>query len=166
MNFQFYIEKLENSEEFKKFKQENTKAHLCSGFFVRDKEGGSDDVHIDFYNPEDNKIMSFQLHDEVKGVPIDKKDEFSLEELDMKMDFDFNEIEKMIDEKMVDNNVKNKIQKILLSLQRVKGVNYLIGTIFITGLGMIKIKIDLDKKEFLEFEKKSFLDMMKIIKKD
>jgi len=30
---------------------------------------------------------------------------------------------------------------------------------------MIKIKIDLEKEEITEFEKKSFFDMMKIIKK-
>ena len=165
MNLQFYIEKLESSDEFKKFKQEMPEAYMCSGFFVRDKEGGNDDVHIDFYDKKEDKIMSFQLCNEIKGIPIEKKDEFSFEEISMKLDFDFDEIEKMIDDKMEDMSIKNKVQKILLSLQKVKGVDYLIGTIFISSLGMVKIKIDLDKKEFLEFEKKSFLDMMKIIKK-
>ena len=46
-----------------------------------------------------------------------------------------------------------------------KGKNYLLGTVFISGLGLIKIKVDLDNKEVLNFEKRSFFDMMKIIKK-
>jgi len=66
---------------------------------------------------------------------------------------------------MFDEKIKNKIEKILLSLQTRKGKNYLLGTVFISGLGLIKIKVDLDNKEVLNFEKRSFFDMMKIIKK-
>ncbi|MCX6743802.1 MAG: hypothetical protein NT116_06255 [Candidatus Parcubacteria bacterium] len=43
--------------------------------------------------------------------------------------------------------------------------NYLLGTIFISGLGILKVKIDLDEKKITDFEKKSFFDMMKIVKK-
>lgn len=36
MNFQFYLEKLFESEEFAEFKKEFPDAYLCSGFFVID----------------------------------------------------------------------------------------------------------------------------------
>lgn len=163
MNLQFYIERLENSKEFKDFKKKNSKAYIYSAFFVRDKEGNNDDMHIDFCSGE--KIISFHIGKEIKMVPVDKKEELFLEKIENNIDVDFDEIEKMINGKMFDDKITNKIQKILLSLQKVKGVNYLIGTIFISGLGLIKLKINLDKKEILEFEKKSLLDMMKIIKK-
>ena len=39
MNFQSYFEKLANSEEFKKFKSDNSEHYLCSGFFSIDKRG-------------------------------------------------------------------------------------------------------------------------------
>jgi len=62
-----------------------------------------------------------------------------------------------------------KIQKILLSLQKIDKKDFLIGTVFISGLGMIKVKIDLDLEhrsvypnvqnfgaKIVEFEKKIF----------
>jgi hypothetical protein len=40
----------------------------------------------------------------------------------------------------------------------------LIGTIFLSGLGLIKADIDLEENIFTEFEKSSLFDMMKIVK--
>ncbi len=45
------------------------------------------------------------------------------------------------------------------------GKNFLIGTIFISGMGILKITIDLDEMKITNFERKSFMDMMKIIRK-
>ena len=88
-----------------------------------------------------------------------------LEEISLKHDFYFKEIEDLIVKEMEANKVKNDIQKILFSMQRVKGKDYLIGTIFIPMLGMIKVNIDIAEKKITDFEKRSFLDMMKIFKK-
>ena len=43
--------------------------------------------------------------------------------------------------------------------------NYLLGTIFISGLGLLKVRIDLNEKKIVGFEKMSFFDMIKIVKK-
>ena len=61
--------------------------------------------------------------------------------------------------------IKNKIQKMIFSLQNLEKRDILLGTIFVSGLGMIKANIDLKDKRITEFEKKSLFDMMKIIKK-
>ena len=45
------------------------------------------------------------------------------------------------------------------------GKDFLVGTIFISALGMIKIHIDISKREITHFEKKSFFNMIKVIKK-
>ena len=66
---------------------------------------------------------------------------------------------------MQHENISKKIEKIIWSLQNRNGKNYLIGTIFISGLGMIKVSFDLDEKELREFEKKSFFDFIKVLKK-
>ena len=79
-----------------------------------------------------------------------------------KHEFDFGEIEKMIEEEMEKQNVKNKIQKVILSLQNIKGRDYLICTVFISMLGILKVKIDLSTKEITEFEQKSFFDIMSL----
>ena len=59
MNFQFYIEKLHNSEDFKKFMKENLDAYLCSGFFIIDFENPKNPdnkSHLDFYIPSKNEM--------------------------------------------------------------------------------------------------------------
>jgi hypothetical protein len=165
MNLQFYFEKLLNSEEFRKFKDESPDAYLCSGFFVIDKTGKEGDKqHLDYYIPSTKKLFSFQLESKIEVVPIEQVQEKVLEKINDNVNFEFEEIEKIIDEEMVKQNVKDKIQKILLSLQKIDGKDLLIGTVFISTLGMIKVSIDLVEKNITEFEKKSFFDMLKIVK--
>jgi len=163
MNFSFYVEKLENSEEFKKFKNEFPESFPCSCFFVIDKQGSDNKQHFDFYLPKEKRISSFQLENG-QLVPIQEVKE-KPEEISLEHDFDFKEIEELIVKEMETNKIKNDIQKILFSMQRVKGKDYLIGTIFIPKLGMIKVNIDIAEKKITDFEKRSFLDMMKIFKK-
>jgi len=181
MNLQFYLEKLFASEKFQSFVKENPSAYFCSGFISIDKEKGDNKIHIDYIIPETKKIFSFQLEGEVDMIPVEQSGE-GLEPIGTQgctpknipkniftkgnnLDFDFEEIEKMIEDKIKEQEIKNKIQKILLSLQKVKGKTILVGTIFISGLGMIKIKINLEEKRIVEFEKKSFFDMFNILRK-
>ena len=73
MNLQFFIEKLGNSEEYKKFKKENKDAFLCSGFFVIDVEnnGVESKASLDFFSPKTKKMFGFQLNNEIKPVQLE-----------------------------------------------------------------------------------------------
>ena len=51
MNSGHYLEKLQNSEEFKNFMKANPDAFLCSGFFVIDKSGSDNKIHFDYFIP-------------------------------------------------------------------------------------------------------------------
>ena len=159
------MEKLSLSEEFKNFMKDNRDAYLCSGFFVIDKNTKNPDnkQHFDYYIPSSKKMFSFQLEDGIKIVPIDTLNKEIPEKIS-KHEFDFDEIEKIIEEEMEKQNVKSKIQKIILSLQNIKGRDYLICTVFISMLGILKVKINLSTEEVTEFEKKSFFDIMKVKK--
>ncbi|MBI2042971.1 hypothetical protein HYT25_01130 [Candidatus Pacearchaeota archaeon] len=164
MNLQFYLEKLRNHEDFKKFKKENPKAYLCSVFISIDKEKNQNEVHFDFFLPETKGITSFQMNEEIRKIPLEKYDDKTPEELsDIKMDF--NEIETLISEKMERESIKNKIQKIILSLQKANGREFLAGTVFISMLGLIKINIEISEMKILDFEKKSLLDIINVMKK-
>lgn len=167
MNFQFYIEKLKNSEEYKNFIKENPKAYLCSGFFIIDieKERTNDKQHLDFYIPEKEEIISFKLEKNCQKVPVEQKDIKTPFKLNENLNLDFDEIIKKINKKFEQENINKKIQQILLSLQNIKGKEFLMGTIFIARLGLVKILFDIEKNEIIEFEKKSFFDMMKFMKK-
>jgi hypothetical protein len=168
MNFQFYIEKLFESEEFEKFKKENPKAHIISGFFSVDKAGGDNKQHLDFYDPDTEKYYSFKMESSLEQIPMENPPEnFQGGNIPDNLDFDFNDIENLIREKMDEKEIKNVIEKCLYSLQNKDGKNYLIATIFISKMGIIHANIDVEEKIINEFEKKSFMDMIKIFgKKD
>lgn len=168
MNFQFYFEKLSKSKDFEKFKSENKDAFLCSGFFIIDKKGNDSKQNLDYFVPSLNKMFTFKLEldKDIELVPVENFGETNkIEKIPEDLDFDFNEIERIIEGEMFDKKINNKIEKILLSLQSNDKKNYILGTVFISGLGLIKIKIDLNTKEVVDFEKKSFFDMVKIVRK-
>jgi len=165
MNLRFYLEKLYASKEFEQFKKENPEAFLCSGFFIIDKQGQDNKQHFDFYLPSERKMFSLQLEERIKIVPIELLNDKIPEKILLNYDFDFKDIEKMIIDEMERQNIKNKIQKILLSLQNLDGKDFLVGTVFISALGLLKINIDISQKKITKFEKTSFFDMVKIVKK-
>jgi len=166
MNIQFYIEKLHDSKEFKKFIKENPKAFTCSGFFVIDKEEDEkkrdNKFHFDYYIPNKKKMFSFKLEKKVEMVPVEKFDNKKPEKISIKLDFDLEKLEEIILKRMEKEGIKNKIQKIIFSLQKLKEKDFLVGTTFITGLGMLRINLDLKTMKITLFEKKSFFDLMNI----
>lgn len=165
MNFQFYLEKLYSSDDFQKFKEENKDAYLCSCFFANDNEKGDNKQHFDYFLPSEKKMFSFKIESGCERVPVELFDDKVPVEISDNYNFSFREIETLITEKMEVEGIKSKIQNILLSLQNVEGSDILLGTVFISTMGMIKIKIDLESMNITEFEKKSFLDMFKVIKR-
>jgi hypothetical protein len=167
MNSQFLLEKLENSEEFKKFKEDNPDSYLCSGFFIIDlaEKNPENKYHFDFYIPSSKKTFCFELEDGIKLVPLERLDETILEEVSLKNYFDFDKIQEMILTEMELKHISNKIQKLIFSLQSKDGKDVLIGTIFLSGLGLLSLNLDIAENTINDFEKKSLFDMMKIVKK-
>lgn len=165
MNLQFYLEKLHNSENFKNFIKENSDAYLCSGFFVIDKEGKDNKIHFDYFLPKEKKIFSFQLEEGIQKVPVEMFDKKIPEKISAEHDYDFDDIEKMIISEMEKERIKNKIQKMIFSLQKLKEKDFLVGTVFVSMLGMLKVHISLSEMKITLFEKKSFFDMMNVLKK-
>jgi len=165
MKLKFYEEKLESSDVFKEFKKENPKAYLCSAFIVVDKEGKNNKIHLDYFIPEKKEMVSFHLSDEISKVPLETYDDKIPEKVLLNGSLSLGEIEEIIENKMKVENLTNKIQKIILSLQKINGEDILAGTVFITMLGMIKIKINAKNKNVVDFEKKSLMDIMNVLKR-
>ncbi len=163
MNLQFYLEKLNSSDIFKNFMKENPTAFLCSGFFVIDKEINNNQTHFDFYIPEKKEMFSFKMEENIEKVPVEIITEVP-EKIPEDIDFRFEEIEALLGKEIIGKNISNKLQRILLSLQRKNGKDFLVGSIFVSAMAMIKIEIDLSEMKVTSFEKKSFFDMIKIVK--
>jgi len=165
MNLSFYLEKLNNSEEYKDFILENPDAYICSGFFVMDFEKADYQRHIDIYAPTLKKVFSFKLENGVEKSPIDTFDNRVPKKLSIDYDFDLEEIEKIIRKKMTEEKVKSRIQKILLSLQSVENKDVLTATVFVSGLGMLKVNINPASKKIISFDKQSFFDILRVVRK-
>jgi len=171
MSLHFYLEKLHSSDEFRQFKKQNPDAFSCSGFFtinIEGSENANNKYHLDFYIPSGEnkgKMFSFQLEDGVKLIPIEPHgtlEEEVPDEISLDFNFDFNDIKNIIFEEMDKKEIKNKVQKIILSLQNKNKKNFWICTVFLSGFGLLNIKIDDSKKKITGFEKKSFLDILGI----
>lgn len=163
MNFQFYVEKLMESEEYKKFISDNPDAIPFSGFFVIELENvkhPDNKQHFDFFIPSKKKAFSFQVEDNCKMVPVGIAD-FNIGKISLNHNFDFQKIQDLIIAEMKSRNVGSTLQKILLSLQNKEGRDYLVGTVFISNFGLLKVNIDLTDMRVIDFEKKSFFDMVK-----
>jgi hypothetical protein len=165
MNLQDYFKQLRENKNFQDFQKENPQAYLCSGFFTIDKEATENQQHLDFFIPGKEKIFSFQMEKEGKMKPLDTLDKVIPEKLSFDLDLDFDNIEKIIKNKMEEKEMKDKIKKLIFSLQRIEKKNMLMGTIFISGFGLLKANIDLKSNEIIDFERKSFFDMIKVYKK-
>jgi hypothetical protein len=167
MNFQFYYEKLINSEQYKKFKKHNPKAYECSCFFILDKseKNPENKIHFDFYNPKDKKIYSFKVNEDIQLSPIDNFDSRIPRKLSTNHSFELKDFEKLILNKMKKENITGKIQKIIFSMQPLEKKEYLVITVFLSNLKLLKVHIDLKTKKITYFEKKSFFDLIKIVKK-
>lgn len=171
MNLHFYIEKLINSEEFRKFKKDNKDAYLCSGFFAIDKKGKDNQQHLDYFVPKINKMFSFKLNQTpiemmpVENIKFQNNEEFIPEKLRDNITFDFEELEEKLVEKMLEEKIGKSTEKILISIQNKNEKNTAILTVFISNLGLISAVYDLDEMKFTNFEKKSFFDMIRVIKK-
>jgi hypothetical protein len=131
---------------------------------VIDFEKKDNKQHFDYFIPTTKKMFSFKIESGCERVPVENFGTKIPEKISDNHNFSFEEIEKLIFDKMEKENIKSKVQNILLSLQKINGEEFLFGTVFISALGMIKIQIDLKNMDIIEFEKKSFLDMFKVFK--
>lgn len=169
MNLQFYIEKLKDSDEFQKFMVENPDSYLCSCFFeIGYSEGnfkGNEKQHLDFYSPNSKQIFSFKIEEQFMKEPLENFNGSLPKKLGEEFEFNFEELGRIISERMESEKINKKIQKLLISLQKIEDKDSIVATVFISGLGMLKVIIDPISKNILEFEKKSFFDIIKVTRK-
>src|SRR3989338_8724061 len=105
MKIQPYIEKLNSSEEYKKFIGEHKDAFLVAGFFVLDLEMGKNIHQIDFYVPSEKKFAAFTLDEGVQYQLLDTLSENIPEHLDLKTNIDLDALEGILEDEMKNRNI-------------------------------------------------------------
>lgn len=167
MEFQELISKLMQSKEFEDFKKENPDSYPFGGFFSIDLEnkGKNNQYSLDYFIPSLKKAFSFKIEEKVEKIPITVQETEKMLPIGNNYSFKFKDFQRKIEERMQEENSKEKIQKILYSLQNLEKEDYLLATVFLSGLKMIQATIKISNKEITKFEKKGFLDFLKILKK-
>ncbi len=136
------LSKLENSKEYKSWKNDNKNSYLCSCFYL-DGEG---DWQFDFYLPKKDKIKTFIVeNNEVKGLvdsKIFKKDDSVLKKLDLnKVKVTFENAVGIVDE-LKNSKYKNEnIIKRIIILQNIDKEVWNI-TYLTSNFNILNIKVD------------------------
>ena len=119
MNFKETLEKIENSEEYKKFKKDYPDAEICVGFFILDFLSNDNKNSIDYKYKD--KIFTFNIiedevkmyEDELMDLPNTPKLETIIPETKIEVD----ELKTITQEKAHEEGISAKFNKIIAVLQ-------------------------------------------------
>lgn len=160
------LKRLEESEEFKSFKEsdEGKDAFLCAGFFVLNFKSNIFDYSLDFRN--ESKIFSFKIPETKDSQIIIQAEDLiqaqkPLEKINPDVQIDIEQLREIVEKELQKNSIKNKLEEIIAVLQNMNGKMLWNLTIMCEGLTIINSHIDSEKGAILKFEKKNLLDFIK-----
>jgi len=163
MTFKQIHEKITESQIFKRFKQEHSDAELVAGFFILDFLSNNTKETLDYKT--DSKIFTFSLeNNEItfkEDKLIDAPDKPQLTKISGNIKIDLDEIPSIAEKLAIENNVKNKFQKIIAVLQIHENKEIWNLTCMLDGITILNILIDANTEEIIKFEKKSMIDFIK-----
>jgi len=159
-----YIQKLENSTVYKKFRKDYSDAFAVAGFFVLDYEAGANIHQIDYYVPSKKKVAAFNLDGNVEVrlldmVHPDKKPE----KLDVKTKIDLDALKGILEDEMKNRNITENVKKCVAVIQMIDGKKLWILNCILSGMEILKAHIEDESKTVLKMEKANMLDYVKKI---
>ena len=161
MKIQPYVQKLNNSQEYKQFKDKYSDAFLVAGFFVLDFEQGQNIHQIDFYIPSKKKFAAFTLDEGVNMQILDAAMDKVPEKLDMKTNIDLDALHGILEDEMKNRNMTEEIKKIIAVIQNIKGKKVWNVNCVLSGMEILKAHVEDESETVLKMEKTSFMEIMK-----
>jgi len=172
MNFKETLQKIEESQAFTNFKQQNPNSELCAGFFILDFLESNDTKQSIDYKTEDN-IFTFDInkHGEIfmkQDRLLDESTRPKLKKIPEEIKVEVDELKGIVGIETLENGISAKLHKIIAVLQNYKGPitneeDKIVWnlTCMLDGLIILNIIIDADTGKVLKFERKSMMDMIK-----
>ncbi len=161
-----YIEKVKKFPAYKLMMEEDSKAYLCSVFFLRDFDEGNNETQVDFYSPLKKNMISFKVDKKVERIENKHAKTITNKKLipqplpeNIKMDVD--EMKSTILDEMHNRDMTYEIEKVLAFLNMTDGTPVWNCTVFLKGLGLIQAHIEDKSASVLFMEKKSLFDLIK-----
>lgn len=161
MKIQPYIEKLNNSEEFKKFTEQNSDAFLVAGFFILDFETKQNMHQIDYYIPSKKKVAAFTLDEQVTLQMMELLGDKVPEKLDIQTNIDLDALQGILQDEMKNRNISEDIKKIIAVIQKVEGKKIWNLNCVLTGMELLNSHVDDETKNVLKMEKLSMMDLIR-----
>ncbi len=156
-----YVEKLEESKEYKDFSVKYPKSFMIAGFFILDLEAGQNVHQIDFYVPSEKKIAAFTLDGGVKLQIVDPINKKIPEKLDLNTNVDLDALEGILMDEMHNRGMSEEIKKIIAIIQNIDGKKIWNLNCVLSGMEILKSHIEDESKTVLKLDKTSFMDLMK-----
>lgn len=158
-----YVEKLNSSEEYKKFAEGNKDSFMIAGFFILDFETGQNLHQIDYYVPSKKKVAAFTLDEGVSMRMLDIVAENSPEKLNLDTKTDLDELKGILEDEMKNRNITENIKKIIAVIQNVKGKIIWNLNCVLSGMELLRAHVEDKSKSVLKMEKVSMMELMKQI---
>ena len=163
MKIQPYVERLNTSKEFKKFRQKYNDAFLVAGFFVIDLESNQHIHQIDFFIPSQKKIAAFTLDEGINLQILDAMSNKSPEKLDIKTNIDLEALPGILEDEMKNRSMTADIKKIIAVIQNIDGKKIWNLNCVLSGMEILKAHVEDESKTVLKMEKLAFTDIIKKI---
>ena len=162
MKIKPYIDRLEESKEYKDFQKKHSDSFMIAGFFILDLETGQNIHTINYYVPSEKKIAAFTLD---KGITMQMLDMMNSrivpEKLDIKTNIDLDALHGILEDEMKNRSITEEIKKIMAVVQTINGKKVWNLNCVLSGMGILKAHVDDESQTVLKMEKASFLDYVK-----
>jgi hypothetical protein len=158
------LKKINESNEFKRYKKENSDAYLTSTFIMLD-ENNKGEWQVDFYSPKKHKITSFVINKTIKVNPSEKifqKEVKKIEPLDLEnikitLDDAFKKIDSILQKKFPYERPSKKI----IIMQMFNNKEILNISYITTTFNLINTKIDAVTGKVIESKLHPLIDLRK-----
>lgn len=159
-----YIQKLENSAIYKKFRKDYSDAFAVAGFFVLDYESGANIHQIDYYVPSKKKVAAFNLDGNVEVRLLDMMHpDKKPEKLDIKTRIDLDALKGIVEDEMKNRNITESVKKCVAVIQTIDGKKLWVLNCILSGMEILKAHVEDDSRTVLKMEKSNMLDYVKKI---
>lgn len=162
MKIKPYIDRLNNSKEYKEFQKKYDDSFMIAGFFIIDLETQNNLHQIDYYVPSEKKIAAFTVD---KGVTVQMLDMMNHklvpEKLDIQTKIDLDALPGILEDEMKNRSITEEIKKIIAIVQTIDGKKIWNLNCVLSGMGILKAHVDDSSQTVLKMEKSSILDYVK-----
>jgi hypothetical protein len=163
MKIKPFVDRLEQSKEYKDFRARYPKSFMIAGFFILDFESGSNVHQIDFFVPSEKKIAAFTLDGGVSMQLLEMMNSKVPEELSLDTKIDLDALEGILLDEMHNRGMSEKIKKIIAIIQNINGKKIWNLNCVLSGMEILKSHVEDDSMTVLKIEKQSLLDIIQQI---